>query len=138
MEKHLLVACGDEYQTSQSLRFAHHFFTRRDELKLTLFYVVPRRPDWRLDPINLEANPEALAHIEQDKLVKGVPAMAAPLRVFGPHPGDGGPGRPGPGACAPGPRARPRPIPYRNRDRAKSRAGPAGRPGNGTGARAGA
>ena len=75
MEKHLLVACGDAYQTSQSLRFAYNFFTRRDELKLTLFYVVPRRPDWRLDPVNLEANPEAMAHIEQDKLITGVPAM---------------------------------------------------------------
>jgi nucleotide-binding universal stress UspA family protein len=75
MEKHLLVAVGDEYQTSQSLRFVHHFFTARQDLKLTLFYVVPRRPDWRLDPINLEANPEAVVHIEQDKAAHGVPAM---------------------------------------------------------------
>jgi nucleotide-binding universal stress UspA family protein len=75
MEKHLLVACGDEYQTSQSLRFAHHFFTRRDELKLTLFYVVPRRPDWRLDPASLETNPEAEPHIERDKVSRGIPAM---------------------------------------------------------------
>jgi nucleotide-binding universal stress UspA family protein len=75
MEKHLLVAVSDEYQTSQSLRFVHQFFTRREDLKLTLFYVVPKRPDWRLDPINLEANPEAVVHIEQDKAVHGVPAM---------------------------------------------------------------
>jgi nucleotide-binding universal stress UspA family protein len=75
MEKHLLVAVGDEYQTSQSLRFVHHFFTSREELKLTLFYVVPRRPDWRLDPINLEANPEAIIHIEEDKVAHGLPAM---------------------------------------------------------------
>lgn len=75
MEKHLLVAVGDEYQTSQSLRFVHHFFTARQDLKLTLFYVVPRRPDWRLDPINLEANPEAVVHIEEDKAAHGVPAM---------------------------------------------------------------
>lgn len=76
MEKQLLVACGDEYQTSQSLRFVHNFFTRREELKLTLFYVVPRRPDWRLDPVNLEATPEAIPHIEQDKISRGEPAMA--------------------------------------------------------------
>ncbi|WP_428563485.1 MAG: universal stress protein [Solidesulfovibrio sp. DCME] len=75
MEKHLLVAVGDEYQTSQSLRFVHQFFTARPDLKLTLFYVVPRRPDWRLDPINLEANPEAIVHIEQDKAAHGLPAM---------------------------------------------------------------
>ncbi len=75
MEKHLLVTVSDEFHTSQSLRFVHQFFTRREELKLTLFYVVPRRPDWRLDPVNLEANPEALVHIEQDKAVHGVPAM---------------------------------------------------------------
>jgi len=75
MEKHLLVTVSDEYQTSQSLRFVYNFFSNREELKLTLFYVVPRRPDWRLDPIDLEANPEALVHIEQDKAVHGVPAM---------------------------------------------------------------
>lgn len=75
MEKHLLVTVSDEFHTSQSLRFVHQFFTRREELKLTLFYVVPRRPDWRLDPINLETNPEALVHIERDKAVHGVPAM---------------------------------------------------------------
>ncbi|EHJ48463.1 UspA domain-containing protein [Solidesulfovibrio carbinoliphilus subsp. oakridgensis] len=75
MEKHLLVAVSDEFQTSQSLRFVHHFFTEIADLKLTLFYVVPRRPDWRLDPINLEATPEAVVHIEQDKAAHGVPAM---------------------------------------------------------------
>jgi len=75
MEKHLLVTVSDEFHTSQSLRFVHHFFTRREDLKLTLFYVVPRRSDWRLDPINLEANPEAIVHIEQEKVSHGVPAM---------------------------------------------------------------
>jgi nucleotide-binding universal stress UspA family protein len=75
MEKHLLVTVSDEFHTSQSLRFVHHFFTKREDLKLTLFYVVPRRPDWRLDPINLDANPEAIVHIEQDKEIHGVPAM---------------------------------------------------------------
>ena len=76
MEKHLLVTVSDEFLTSQSLRFVHQFFTRREDLKLTLFYVVPRRPDWRLDPINLEANPEAIVHIEHDKATCGLPAMA--------------------------------------------------------------
>ncbi|EKO39683.1 MAG: universal stress protein UspA-like protein [Solidesulfovibrio magneticus str. Maddingley MBC34] len=76
MDKHLLVTVSDEYHTSQSLRFVHNFFTNRSELKLTLFYVVPRKPDWRLDPIDLEANPEAIVHIEHDKAVHGVPAMA--------------------------------------------------------------
>lgn len=75
MDKHLLVAVGDEFHTSQSLRFVHNFFTSREELKLTLFYVVPRRPDWRLDPINLEANPEAIVRIEEEKRAHGVPAM---------------------------------------------------------------
>lgn len=75
MDKHLLVAVGDEFHTSQSLRFVYNFFTSRENLKVTLFYVVPRRPDWRLDPINLEANPESIIHIEEDKQVHGVPAM---------------------------------------------------------------
>ncbi|MFP5259134.1 MAG: universal stress protein [Acidobacteriota bacterium] len=75
MEKHLLVTVSNEFQTSQSLRFVHNFFTNREDVKLTLFYVVPRKPDWRLDPIDLEANPEAIVHIEHDKAVHGVPAM---------------------------------------------------------------
>ncbi|KHK00558.1 universal stress protein [Desulfovibrio sp. TomC] len=75
MEKHLLVTVSNEYQTSQSLRFVHNFFANREDLKLTLFYVVPRKPDWRLDPIDLEANPEAIVHIEEDKVTRGVPAM---------------------------------------------------------------
>jgi nucleotide-binding universal stress UspA family protein len=76
MDKHLLVTVSDEFHTSQSLRFVHNFFTDRSELKLTLFYVVPRKPDWRLDPIDLENNPEAIVHIEHDKATHGVPAMA--------------------------------------------------------------
>lgn len=75
MEKHLLVTVSNEFQTSQSLRFVYNFFTNREDVKLTLFYVVPRKPDWRLDPIDLEANPEAIVHIEHDKAVHGVPAM---------------------------------------------------------------
>jgi nucleotide-binding universal stress UspA family protein len=75
MEKHLLVTVSNEYQTSQSLRFVHNFFTNRENLKLTLFYVVPRKPDWRLDPIDLASNPEAIVHVEQDKAAYGVPAM---------------------------------------------------------------
>ena len=75
MEKHLLVTVSNEYQTSQSLRFVYNFFSNRADLKLTLFYVVPRKPDWRLDPIDLEANPEAIMHIEEDKAMRGVPAM---------------------------------------------------------------
>ncbi|MHC1790893.1 universal stress protein [Solidesulfovibrio sp.] len=76
MEKHLLVTVSDEFQTSQSLRFVYNFFNNRQDLRLTLFYVVPRKPDWRLDPIDLETNPEAAVHIEHDKAVHGIPAMA--------------------------------------------------------------
>jgi len=75
MEKHLLVACGDAYHTSQSLRFTYQFFTRREDLRLTLFYVAPRQADWRFDPDTLEAHPEVAACIEHDKAVRGVPIM---------------------------------------------------------------
>jgi len=75
MEKQLLVACGDAYQTSQSLRFTYQFFTRRDDLKLTLFYVAPRQPTWSLDPVSLEACPEAVECIERDKAVRGRPTL---------------------------------------------------------------
>jgi len=75
METHLLVTVSNEFVTSQSLRFVYNFFEHRENLKLTLFYVVPRQPDWRLDPINLETNPEAAIHIERDKEIHGAPAM---------------------------------------------------------------
>lgn len=42
MEKHLLVAIGDDYASSLSLRYVHGFFSRRDAVKLTLFYVAPK------------------------------------------------------------------------------------------------
>jgi nucleotide-binding universal stress UspA family protein len=44
MEKHLLVAVGDEYASSLSLRYVYGFFSRRDDVKLTLFYVSPKTP----------------------------------------------------------------------------------------------
>jgi len=42
MEKHLLVAIGDDYTSSLSLRYVYGFFSRRDAVKLTLFYVSPK------------------------------------------------------------------------------------------------
>jgi nucleotide-binding universal stress UspA family protein len=42
MEKHLLVAIGDDFTSSLSLRYVYGFFSRRDAVKLTLFYVTPK------------------------------------------------------------------------------------------------
>lgn len=42
MEKHLLVAIGDDHASSLSLRYVYGFFSRRDDVKLTLFYVTPK------------------------------------------------------------------------------------------------
>lgn len=75
MEKHLLVACGDAYHTSQSLRFTYQFFARREDLKLTLYYVAPRQESWHVDPVSLEACPEAAVGIARDKTERGRPMM---------------------------------------------------------------
>ncbi len=42
MEKHLLVAIGDEFASSLSLRYVYGFFSRRQDVRLTLFYVAPK------------------------------------------------------------------------------------------------
>jgi nucleotide-binding universal stress UspA family protein len=58
MEKHLLVAIGDEYASSLSLRYVYGFFSRRDDVKITLFYVAPKSAAHAPRPQHSEHNPE--------------------------------------------------------------------------------
>jgi nucleotide-binding universal stress UspA family protein len=43
MDKHLLVTMGADTASSLSLRYVHDFFSNREDVKLTLLYVAPRR-----------------------------------------------------------------------------------------------
>lgn len=49
MEKHLLLAIGDDQSSLQAVRFVNHFFTRKSQIRLTLLYVAPHPPAVYLD-----------------------------------------------------------------------------------------
>jgi len=42
MEKHLLVAVSDQVNAMYGPRFLNHFFTNKNDIKLTLFYIAPK------------------------------------------------------------------------------------------------
>lgn len=49
MEKHLLLAIGDDQSSLQAVRFANHFFGRKQAIRLTLLYIAPQPPAVYLD-----------------------------------------------------------------------------------------
>ena len=55
MQKHLLLTIGDAKASSSSLRFVHGFFKNKCDIRLTLFYVAPKKDGWAYD---LERGPE--------------------------------------------------------------------------------
>lgn len=42
MEKHFLLAIGDDQSSLQAARFVYHFFTHKHAIRLTLLYVAPQ------------------------------------------------------------------------------------------------
>ncbi len=75
MEKHLLLTISNDQETSSNLRFIRHFFDDLCDVRLTLFYVAPRPPDWRSDPAHLAADQQAVAQMEQLKQSSGKKAL---------------------------------------------------------------
>jgi hypothetical protein len=53
MQKELLLAIGDERTASYTLRFLKEVFENFCDLKLTLFYVAPRKAAWAIDEKDL-------------------------------------------------------------------------------------
>ena len=53
MQKELLLAIGDERTASYTLRFLKEVFGNFCDLKLTLFYVAPRKAAWAIDEKDL-------------------------------------------------------------------------------------
>ncbi|WP_045223132.1 universal stress protein [Desulfonatronum thioautotrophicum] len=49
MEKHLLLAVGDDQSSLQAVRFVNDFFTNKSDVRLTLLYVAPHPPAVYLD-----------------------------------------------------------------------------------------
>ncbi len=49
MEKHLLLAVGDDQSSLQAVRFVNHFFGLKHAVRLTLLYVAPQPPAVYLD-----------------------------------------------------------------------------------------
>jgi len=74
MEKHLLVAIGDEYTSSLSLRYVYGFFSRREDVKLTLFYVAPKT-DPRHDAGHHGHEKSALSRCLSGDAAAALPAM---------------------------------------------------------------
>ena len=44
MEKHLLVTVSEQKSTMYGIKFVGHFFSKKEGMKLTLFYTAPRPP----------------------------------------------------------------------------------------------
>lgn len=75
MEKHLLLTISNDQETSYNLRFIRHFFENLCDIRLTLFYVAPRAPEWQLDSKDLSPNRQAVAQIEKIKDSTGKRAL---------------------------------------------------------------
>lgn len=75
MEKHLLLTISNDQETSYNLRFIRHFFEKLCDVRLTLFYVAPRAPEWQLDSKDLSPNRQAVAQIEKIKDTTGKRAL---------------------------------------------------------------
>lgn len=75
MEKHLLLTISNDQETSFNLRFIRHFFEKLCDVRLTLFYVAPRAPEWQLDSKDLSPNRQAVAQIDKIKDTAGKRAL---------------------------------------------------------------
>ncbi|QJT07611.1 universal stress protein [Oceanidesulfovibrio marinus] len=75
MEKHLLLTISNDQEASYNLRFIRHFFEELCDVRLTLFYVVPRAPEWMLDARDLAPTRQAVAHMDKIKDSSGKRAL---------------------------------------------------------------
>ncbi|MDC0336148.1 universal stress protein [Pseudodesulfovibrio sp.] len=77
MQKELLLAIGDDRAASYNLRFLKEVFESFCDLKLTLFYVTPRKPTWVMDEKNFVPRGEDLKEFILHKKTKGEKALEA-------------------------------------------------------------
>ncbi|MDD3312550.1 universal stress protein [Pseudodesulfovibrio sp.] len=75
MQKELLLAIGDERTASYTLRFLEEVFENFCDLKLTLFYVAPRKASWAIDEQDLVPRGKGYDEMEAHTRTRGVKAV---------------------------------------------------------------
>lgn len=80
MQKELLLAIGDQRAASNTLRFLKEIFENFCDLKLTLFYVAPRKTAWNVDAKDLVPNNHGYEELVTHTKTKGVKAMDDAVR----------------------------------------------------------
>ena len=80
MQKELLLAVGDERTASYTLRFLKEVFEQFCDLKLTLFYVAPRKASWAIDAKDLVPRGKGYDEMEAHTRTRGVKAVDDAVR----------------------------------------------------------
>jgi nucleotide-binding universal stress UspA family protein len=81
MERHLLVTVSEQMSALHGVRYLGHFFSNKEELKITLFYTAPRSPAvWDEERTHSSAR-EAEQQARQHK-AKGLKALEDAKRVL--------------------------------------------------------
>jgi len=75
MQKELLLAIGDDRAASYNLRFLKEVFGSFCDLKLTLFYVAPRKATWEIDEKKLLPKGDGFDEFIEHKKSKGEKAL---------------------------------------------------------------
>lgn len=75
MQKELLLAIGDDRAASYNLRFLKEVFHNFCDLKLTLFYVAPRRATWHMHEKDLVPRGDDFHEFMEHKKSKGEKAL---------------------------------------------------------------
>ncbi len=75
MEKHILVTLAEGHTGSYALRFVKELFTNLDDVRLTLFYVTPRAPNWSMDTPDMTPTSDVAQEIRQIKANREAPTL---------------------------------------------------------------
>lgn len=75
MQKELLLAISDDRAASYNLRFLKEVFTTFCDLKLTLFYVTPRKASWVMDEKKFVPRGTGFDELAKHKKAKGEAAL---------------------------------------------------------------
>ncbi len=67
MEKHFLITVSDNTSALHGIRFAGHFFSNKDAVRITLFYTVPKGPQLWAGEKDLESVQDAELQEKQNK-----------------------------------------------------------------------
>lgn len=75
MQKELLLAISDDRAASYNLRFLKEVFESFCDLKLTLFYVAPRKATWTMDPGDIKPRSQGFDEAARHRRTRGEEAL---------------------------------------------------------------